>query len=471
MTIRTVIMITDTRVSVLQVSGDAVVFSAVQELTGPAPDPGAGLVGLARSKGFMRAGAEVWVVFPRKSVIMRQLVLPSRDPEELRRMVELQCAQQVPYAREDIALDFMALDGNAGGYPAGYTGVVLAAVLREQYQRVIQACAGAGVPLKHMTLSSWGLAQWCARFSVAAPEAASCVIDLQDAECEICVCGRGKVFTSRYLDWGFTQLAAGSIQGFIRQLEMTLANYTRQKSGPAALSIVVVSPEVRDESFCQELTQSFGLPVHWEAPAGKVQWKGKPAPGRDNAPRAALIGVALAREKGFDLIPDEIKLGAQERQRRSMAWRLALAGGLAFLALIAVFSVERVKGGLYVEALENESADLKVKAAKVEEKSGRIRLLAGLINDRLFVADVIAAIYQAIPPGMSLVSLSLSQGYSMVLQGVAIRNEDINIFQKALLASGWFGKVGLEFVNKRIEASGEVNFFKIVLQIKDGVVK
>ncbi|MBF0593562.1 MAG: pilus assembly protein PilM [Candidatus Omnitrophica bacterium] len=464
MTLRTVIMIAEAQISVLQAAGDVFVFSATKDISGlTAEAADLELTEIIRRKGFVKTGTEVWVVFPRKNVVMRQMILPSLDTEELRQMVELQCVSQVPYAREDVAMDYMAV----GGTGDGYSSVVLVAVLREQYQRVIRVCVAAGMPLKHMTLSSWGLAQWCLRFSIVAQEASVCVVDLAATECELCFCGHGKVFTSRQLDWGYTQLTGGSVQGFVRQLDMTLSNYAKQKTGPLPSAIVFVSQEPRVEGFCQMLTEEFAMPVHWTQPGQKAQWKRREDEEAGKALRASVMGVAWAQEKGFDLIPEDIKWGAHQRAKRSMALRVAVAGVLTLFALVMAFSVERIKGGFYAESLERRASALKVKVNKIEEKTGRIRMLAALINERVFLSDVIAAIYQSIPPGMSLASLSLSQGYSMVLQGVALRNEDINIFQKALLSSGWFNKVGLEFVNKRIEARGEVNFFKIVLGIKD----
>ncbi len=460
MTGRTVITMTDTHISVLQAAGDMMTFAAVKEIRDLAPEAaGRELTELVRRKGFA-PGMDVWVVLLRKNVIMRQMVLPSHDPEELRRMVELQCARQVPYAREDIAMDFLPIDSTEDGY----TRVVLVAVLREQYQRMISVCSSAGLALKHMTLGSWGLAQWCARFSAAAAEAAVCVVDLSDFECEICLCGRGSVFSSRQVDWGHARLEQ-EVQGFVRQLNLTLSSYARQKIGPLPTAMVVVSGKPKAESFCQTLGREFSLPVYWEDPGQGISWRRRENGSEKTVPVSAL-GVALARGKGFDLIPEDIKRDAHQRVRRWMTWRIAVAGGLAVVLLALVFSIDRIKGGLYAETLERQTAALKIKAGKVEEKAGRLNMLAELINDRVFLSDVIVAVDQAFPPGMSLVSLSLSRGYSLVLQGTAVRNEDINIFQKALLSSGWFSKVGLEFVNKRVETRGEVNFFKLVLKIR-----
>ena len=63
-------------------------------------------------------------------------------------------------------------------------------------------------------------------------------------------------------------------------------------------------------------------------------------------------------------------------------------------------------------------------------------------------------------------SINISNGDTLSLQGVSSSSVEINQFQKYMVDSQIFSNVRLDYVNKRITQQGEVDYFKITCTLK-----
>ena len=106
-------------------------------------------------KAAVRAGPLV-ISLPRNLVTMRNLHLPSRDPEEISQMIDLHISRIVPYKKEEISFDHLSLRTDSLGYTAEVLAIVHKDVLK-RYQRIAE---NAGLDIDGIFLSTYGAWQW-----------------------------------------------------------------------------------------------------------------------------------------------------------------------------------------------------------------------------------------------------------------------------------------------------------------------
>src|ERR1035437_5078003 len=58
----------------------------------------------------------VTVLIPRSRAILRYMVFPSQVQDEIRSMIDLQVGSRIPYAREEVEIDFQIMSKTADGY-------------------------------------------------------------------------------------------------------------------------------------------------------------------------------------------------------------------------------------------------------------------------------------------------------------------------------------------------------------------
>ena len=131
--------------------------------------------------------ARVIVLVPRARLILRHLTLPSHKTNELRAMIDLQVAGHIPYAREEVEIDFQILTKTADGY----SKVVVVIIPREEAMRYWKIFADARIPVDRMTISSVGL--WLLyRQQPDLPGQSGGIIEVDVDRSEICLCQIGR---------------------------------------------------------------------------------------------------------------------------------------------------------------------------------------------------------------------------------------------------------------------------------------
>ena len=94
----------------------------------------------------------VLISLPRNLVTMRNLHLPSRDPEEISQMIDLHIGRIVPYKKEEISFDHLSLRTDSLGYTAEVLAIVHKDVLK-RYQRIAES---ASLDIDGIFLSTYG---------------------------------------------------------------------------------------------------------------------------------------------------------------------------------------------------------------------------------------------------------------------------------------------------------------------------
>ncbi len=201
------------------------------------------------------------------------------------------------------------------------------------------------------------------------------------------------------------------------------------------------------------LTQTLGL-------ARGVQWP--MAMTDDGVSVASLAGIAFSQEPPpIDLIPRAVKQAQEQRVYQRQLVILGIWITAALISLGLALGMGFFKKNVQLARLEDQLHDTKRDALKVEAQLRKTYDIEGMIKGRLIFSDLAQEIYRLLPVQVYLVSITISDGDTLSLQGVSSNSVEINQFQKDMVDSPRFSNVSLDYVNKRVTQQGEVDYFKI----------
>jgi Tfp pilus assembly protein PilN len=278
--------------------------------------------------------------------------------------------------------------------------------------------------------------------------------------------------TSREIPVGLAQMKQDGYAEILKQWEMTQMNTGSEKlTGPldpvylastANLPVELGTEfaKMQDNLAVKELHLTQSLPLF-----RGVRWPGLMTD--EGVSVAALAGIAFSPELvPIDLIPRVVrKIQEQHAYQR----QLVIAGAWVAAALVSLglsLGIGFFWKNVQLAHVEKELRDIKHDTSVVDSQLQKVYDIEGMIKNRLVFSDLARDIYSLLPAQVYLVSISISEGNTLSLQGVSSNSVEINQFQKDMVNSQNFIHVNLDYVNKRVTAQGEVDYFKITSTFK-----
>ncbi len=425
------------------------------------------LIQFIKDKKINIAENRVTVLIPRSRAILRYMVFPSQNQDEIRSMVDLQIGSRIPYAREEVEVDFQILSKTADGY----SKVAVVIIPQEIVMRYWKIFSDAKIPVHGITITSIGL--WLLyQQQPGASEKPSAIIDLDSHHSEICLCQKSHWLNSREIPIGFTQISNEGNEEMIKQWELTQVSTIGEKISGAVEEVYLACSLDRVDELAAEMakaqselsikkmivTQSLSLPRG-------LQWP--PSIAQDGASIASLAGIAFnAGVVPIDLIPRSVR---QAQAKQAYQHQLIILGAWAAAALISLILASGMgffKKNMQLARLQDELRTTQRESVAVEKQLKEMNEIESAINSRLIFSDLAAAIDRLLPAHAYLVSITVGEANSVSLEGMSFNPAEINEFQNGLVRSKNFSNVTLNYVNKRVTQQGEVNYFKITCTFK-----
>lgn len=448
---RIIISINDKRMSVLAVrrsQGEKGIA-----LSGTYPLAGESMTSDVISR-LSRFGGDVILVLPRRQVVLKYLSLPSRNPQELYRMADLQSAQGLPFSREEII--FKAAINDTG--PDGHTRMIAAVARRETVEVSLKSAAASGINPGRCAVSAFGIAAWHAhRFSPKAGEIAL-VVDADSLGAELCFCCNRKLLFARSLSF---EAAAKLSQDMIPQVQLTLDSFQREYPHTKVGKIIITGVGDYRALLKEVLTQILPVEIEEVSSSCRVQTEG---PAEDSA--TALWGLAWATDLGPDLIPSAVPDAQFARAQRLSFLRLGAAVLFAVGILASVMMLDLRRQEQTLDAVRQKVSLIKKEAKDAGRNIRFIELIKKNMNDRILVADLMQELYRIVPERTALTSIHLVDGV-LTVQGQTKESSDVNVVQNAMMGSRSFKDVALQYANRPQRLALEYTEFRISCRLKD----
>ena len=413
------------------------------------------------------ADSRVSVVVPRSRAILRVMVFPSHNEDEIRSMIDLQVGSRIPFVREEVEIDFQVLLKT----PDGYSKVAVAVIPQELALRYWKIFADARIPVGGITISSIGL--WLLyQQQSGLSDKLGAIFDLDVEHSEICLCYKTHWLISREIPVGFVQMQQNGYVDILNQWEIT-QNYSNTEklagvvdsaclvsSANRAYALAIEMAKLKNDLTIKEvfLTQTLSL-------ARGVKWPKVLTD--DGVSIAPLAGIAFSSDKPpIDLVPRSVRHAQEQHAYRRQLIILSVWVIAALISLGSVLGMGFVRKNVQLAHLEEQLRVTKHDAFEVQNQLQKVNDVEAMIKDRLIFSDLAHEVYHLLPARIYLVDIVISEGGALSLQGVSSNPVEINQFQKDMVNSHSFSNVNLDYVNKRVTQQGEVDYFKITCTLR-----
>lgn len=412
------------------------------------------------------------VVIPRRLTILKQIRLPSQNDSEIRKMLDLQLVNQIPYALEDVIYDFVVVDRE----PSGYVRVLVAIVHRQDVsEKFLKLCKEAGLQPERFVLSSLGIIHWLNYQQGKIPVPVSSnqtvlVLNIDIDHTEICFCHDQNLLFSRSVNYGARDLATENMRGLTHQVELSLKNYHKDNMGPAVKRMIVLSTLPEAAALKGRLEEISLVPVDFYSPLKNVLCQKNMGLGalksQPGVSIAAGIGFLLSDgKKALNLIPQEVH-NIKRSKRRQLQWvQLALLLVLTFGLALAFPGIEFLRKAAYLNSLKKKSEAARPELERIKKRMDLVKLVQQELDKRVVVTDLIQELYRLAPPEISFQSLYLNERGQFIIHGYAGTSASVHNFQQNLVKSALFKAVNLEFATKRKIFNMEVTDFQITSEV------
>jgi Tfp pilus assembly PilM family ATPase/Tfp pilus assembly protein PilN len=406
------------------------------------------------------------ICFSRNAVTLRNLRIPSANPNEIDDMIKLHVGRQVPYAKEEIINGYRTI----GKDTMGYAKVMLAIVHRESVRKIFRILEKAGLYSDRMELSSDGVFSWlCRALKVGELKSgeAFILLDIDGNFTDFIVSSPEHVLFSRVITLGAEQLAdEAKWPKFIGEMKQTLVISQGEEVLQKPSRIFVTGAGAALKKLSSTIETEFNLPVQIVEPMSHLpvakDLAKKPADLLITSSFSALLGLGLDAVKkkiSFVLPEAQIRRTLHERTREVVFF------GTSAMYLILVMC------GIYFEKIHNKQTYLDVLGARYEkiaaqsedlgEKVERLKKIKSKLDTRSVALNYFYEVSRLLPGEITVTSIVFQKDERLDLKGRAVEMSDIFKFVTTLGNSAYFKDVQSRYTTRKKIKNVDLNEFEI----------
>ena len=394
------------------------------------------------------------VAVPRSSVELLDLSLPPATDAELPQLVANQAMQESPLVAEDTILDYVPLDDDS----TAARHVAVAALPREERDRILQPCQEAGLKAHRLLLRSWaGLSLVGAQ----TPADRICLlVSPSGAEVDLNVLAGGRIAFSRTVR--LPEQAAEQEAGdrLVAEINRTRIAAPRERLGEETIARVhLVGSREQCAAIAERIEQESGLSAGVLDPFEAAHVTELQMPSRPER-FVPLLGLLLDEAAGTHAIDF---LHPRRAERPLGRWRRVgvVAGAVALLVLAAALYVWSALSevGTTNRQLSQRLRELRETAKKASDQKRRIEAVAAWQDRDVNWLDELRDLSERFPGPRDALVLrmamrpSSSAGGVIDMQGL-LRDPKIVVNMEHLVRDG-FRRVQSRRVQQR---SGEEDY-------------
>lgn len=387
---------------------------------------------------------------------------PSINPEEIRAMVRLRVLRECFGSdKNNVAYDYRMI----GTDREGCSKVSVFLLQKQVMEKYIRILGEAGIIVTGVTLNSAGLFHWSKFLASLEPKQKKdryFLLNADDRTFDLQLLVGGESVYSRSFHIGATQEIQNTLS---KEIKLSLELCRRQEKTETG--------EVSRPEFCMTGTMENFLGMDIESWAGKDfqtfdplkeagsridlknSTKGLPVS------YAAVLGLALGGTyEGVDLTPRELKASRDLYRKKKIFKRVFL---LVCVLLCLVFSA--VVSSLQEKISRLNRMEEELARLKGPEKALNTLLLGYYLDKKIlkdaFVFDVLGALNETIPAGVTLQSLDMNDARSVLITGSATNVDALIGFFAVLKKEHAYQDVKMDYSQTKEKKNGESVKFRI----------
>lgn len=431
---------------------------------------------------FLREMLKAWNVktrrvvctLPSRHFISRNIDMPSNNPEEIAKIINLQLGRFTPYSRDEIVVDYISREMEG----MHYTNVLLLIVHRKVIEHCLQVVELAGLGIERIAIGAEALVR---HYVAAGSNPTIAGLHISEESSDLTIVDKGQLAFVRNINMGIYKLIKDpsvAIDAFVEELKKSLAAYQDEGVGQQVKSLMITGaldgsdslvsaikagiPGIRENELSVELT-NLGTTIAMTEETIKTL-QSNPRISYLDLMAAAINAQALR----IDLTPSEIKLKRNVREGGRDVMAMGILIMTIFLMVSFLLSLKIYFKSVQIQKLDKIDRETFEPARAMERISTKSRAVRKLLENRgrgLYVFDKVTAL---IGDDIYLVQFSYDTEGNLVLAGTAASMSRIFAFVTQLEESNYFSSVKTKETKSRREGKQEVADFIIESTLAEG---
>ena len=353
---------------------------------------------------------------PHQLAAIRNIELPSTNPEEIKDMVDLQIGKQTPFSKEEIIYDYVIITANT----EGYSKVMLTIVRQSLIDRYFKILERAKLETEKVTLSSEGLLSWCHLACKGMPdEKAYAIVDVDYDTSDFSVVSKDKLIFCRNISVGFSQSqnrVTSWQEKFLEEIRLSIYAYQNEVMDKDVSKVIITGSEMVTNDLNESvIKEKFGLPVE-VVPQLKDIPQSLDTPDDQkvsvrNLSLCSLFGLALSYPlQKISLISPQLKIekGVRERGKDLYLFGIYLIFILATIS--SIFFGRMYNNEQYLKQLKKEIVKLEPRVDALGQMRKETTGIKARSSAKDYSLNFLYEIHNVISPEVYFSSISFERG-------------------------------------------------------------
>lgn len=405
-------------------------------------------------------GNPIIVSLPRAQATCRYLKIPSNDPKEIEKIVNLQAPRYLPYQANELVTGYQLISTDKTGY-SDINLVIVHKNLIERYIKIFKELKPAKFSV---ILSSYGLSNLLS-FVKSEEKGTVMLVDIDFNQVELAVAQDKKILFNRVFKLSKTE--PDWENAFINEINKTRDAYLKDVSKEPPAKILIFCENKTSQEFKQVLDKHINLPTDVISYAQKAHFSNDLLKTMADSEYsfASLIGLGIEEtQDSLNLLPKALKEETKSFLKRKEKLRII---SLAFLTIF-IFALGTAKNldsqNKYLGKLKQELNKIGKEARPLEELDKRIRIIESRLNKRLTSLDIVYELHRLMPNQIFLTNLGYEEDKQVVLRGQTAELDAVFSFVSQLEKSLVFKNFNLKvrYATKKKTQRGEFVDFEIL---------
>jgi Tfp pilus assembly PilM family ATPase len=407
----------------------------------------------------------VTVAVPRNLVTVRNLHIPSKDPEEMRRMIDLHIGRIVPYKREDV----LYVAAEAGRDSAGYARVILAIAYAEIIKRQLKVFDRAGIIVDRLVLSSQGVYRYVTNtYKNQIKTGLFVIIDIDRDHADFIVADKAQMYFTRSIAQKAASLdeAEGRTRlvGQVRQ-SLVIFNNEEINERPAAVYVCGHAAALIAQDIIKELEiPSFAVEEPLDGVLSNEQRDAPPVVSSAALARLTLDGSAQQCEFIIPEVQEQKVI--KENLRELIALGITIIYVLAVLSLLSLMRLATAQN--YASLLRKETAALERDVGELGKELPRIAFVQQRLAVRAAGGRVLRRLQMLVPSDITLTYCAYDAQSNVTIRGLAKTSSGVLTFAGVLNGERYFSSAAVKYTRKRKVKDVDLVDFEITFSYGQG---
>ncbi|MDD5431532.1 MAG: pilus assembly protein PilM [Candidatus Omnitrophica bacterium] len=409
----------------------------------------------------------VSIAIPRDFVTVRNLHLPSQNPQEISQMIELHIARVVPYKREEIIFSYKL----SGVDEMGYSKVILAIIQIDALRRQTNVLDKAGLFTDNIALSSYQSLQWILDNHKAEINQTDfyAILDIDSAYTDFLVFSKQGLLFSRNIPVGANPIAAKDDIGLMKllgEIKQSLLIFYNEEANKKPAKIFLTGASIINE-LNKVIEKEIDIPVksspvHYFEELSKTKKIEIPT----DVSMTSISEVCIDKGiHGLTFILPEIQIKKTLREKTKEMLVLGISLIYLFSIVCAIFLGKIYNQQTYLNRIDVLLGVIDKEAKELINQAKKTEVIKNYLSERKKPLFIMNQLLKVVPEEIALNFIGIDDKNTITLRGQAFQLSDVFRFINLLEKSNYFSDVQTKYTRKRRVKDKEITDFEIAFKL------